>query len=137
MQVFRKAFVASRERTRTDTGGVGFANTDDTLDRCRWQARTGAGTTSRGVRGSDKWIGAEIDIEQTALCAFEKDCFAVFPGFVKHRDDIGNVRGKTCESGEHFIGHLLGIELRQVEFCQNFIGIGDAEFDLFAEVRWT
>ncbi len=81
-----------REGSHAYTGGVGLGNAQRPGDFGRPNAQAGAGAAGDGVGRSNVGIGAEIDIQHGALCAFEQHPFAVVDITVdKHRYvfDIG------------------------------------------------
>src|SRR5690606_24612959 len=95
VEVFGKALVDRGEPGAADAGGVGLADADDALDGDGRQAGTGAGAAGGGVRRGDEGEGAEVDVEQGTLGAFEEDGFTGFPRIVEDRDGIGDVRAQA------------------------------------------
>src|SRR3989344_4195214 len=61
-----------RERTRSDAGGIGLDDSEHEAACLRSKPAAARGRTRDRVRRGDKGIGAVIDIEQHALCAFEQ-----------------------------------------------------------------
>ncbi len=72
----------SRKRPIADAGGIGLENAVDSGDGSGWQAGARTGTATATIGGCHKGIGAVVNIQKGALCAFEQDFFALFQGFV-------------------------------------------------------
>ena len=66
------------ERTAAYTGAVGFKNTQNDVHFIRADAGADRSTAGNRRGRSGIGIGAEIRVEQSALCPFKQDCLALF-----------------------------------------------------------
>lgn len=70
------------ERAFADAGGVGFADTECVVDVTRPDSGAKACTACGGVAAGDVGVGAVVEVEESSLCAFEKDAVAPADGFL-------------------------------------------------------
>ena len=80
-----------RERAFADAGGVGFHDAQHEMHGIGTKARARRGLSGDHVRGRDKGIGAKVDVQQSALCAFEQDALALPLGGVELFPDRAGV----------------------------------------------
>ena len=65
------------EGSGSDSGAVGFDDAEDVSDAVGSDAESGAGSGADGVGGCDVGVGAVVDVEHGALCAFAEDGFSL------------------------------------------------------------
>ena len=92
----------------TDTGDVGLGDADDVLHMPRVDACTVGGVAPRGDGGGDEGEGALVNVQKTALCAFEDDMLTEFEGVVEHQAGVGDALGvivvNPCNVGGESVG---------------------------------
>ena len=86
------AFPVGGEGAGADARGVGFGDGDDLVDLRRAEAGADTGAARRRVGRGDIGIGAEVDVEQRGLRAFEQD-FLAGPG------GVGDAQGGVVHIG--------------------------------------
>jgi hypothetical protein len=83
-----------RERAFADTGGIRFSDAQDLVDRCRGNAGPDTAASRCGRRGCNERIGPEIDIQESALRAFEQDILALGDDLIQINAGILDERRK-------------------------------------------
>ena len=128
MQVIGNLIIFRYEGTGTYACGVCFAYTDNLINLGGSNARTSAATTRAGVGAGHEGIGAEIDIEHSALSTLEEDGLAFLDCLVHHRNCIRDVGTQDISGCHNSIEGNLRVCLGPAKTSQFIVGCLDAGF---------
>src|SRR5690606_25553763 len=104
-----------RERTTANTGGIGLGNPEHVVDRVCADAGAGQCAANGGVGAGDVGIGAVVDVEQGALCAFVQHALALLAQVVQDAGDVGLHRLDVVAEGQRFVQGLLEVDRFDLE----------------------
>ena len=87
---------------------VGLHHSHHAVHAMRRNARAGASAAGGGIGRSHEGVGAMIDVEKSALGAFEQDMVAAPRGLVQQDDRVGDKRFQSVSGGP--VGGVDSIE---------------------------
>src|SRR5690606_28341185 len=93
-----------------DTRGVGLDDAEHVIEVTRADAGAGGSAAGRGVRRGHVRVGAEVDVEQRALRALEKDVAAFAVNAVQGLGDVGHHRRELLAEREVLLQRLLEVD---------------------------
>ena len=99
-----------RERSGTDTGGVGLGDPDDPIDVARPETRADAGTAGGRVRRGHVGVGAVVEVEERGLGTFEQHVSTRRECTVEQTDRVGDIRGHTGAELPEVFDDLVDVE---------------------------
>ncbi len=101
------------------TGSVGLTHPDHPVNLARSYPHSNAGSASHRRRGSDKRIGAVVNVQQRALGPLEEHVLTLSQGFVHQQGGVNDIRPQPLGAGPVFrqdrlhLQRLLAVDRRQ------------------------